>query len=50
MALANQDSADAAGDIFFYITDRLLTPYACRHGSKQHPPFMCRDFQRVLQV
>ena len=48
--LVNKDSADAAGDIFFYITDRLLTPYACRHGSKTNPPFMCRDFQKILQT
>jgi len=28
--LENKDSADAAGDIFFWISDRLVAPYACR--------------------
>lgn len=48
--ISEKDSADALGDIFFYITDRLVTPYACRHGSQTDPPFMCRDFQKILQT
>lgn len=48
--ISEKDSADAMGDIFFYITDRLVTPYACRHSSQIHPPFMCEDFQKVLQT
>ena len=34
--LSNRDSADQAGDIFFYLTDRLVAPYACRvtHGKE----------------
>lgn len=37
------------GDIFFYITDRLLVPYACRNAQGS-TPFMCRDFQKRLQT
>ena len=25
-----QDSADGRGDLFFWMTDRLVAPYACR--------------------
>eukprot|EP00935_MAST-01C_sp_MAST-1C-sp1_P000174 g174.t1 len=44
-----KNSADALGDIFFYITDRLITPYACRHYTG-HKPFMCQSFQKRLQT
>jgi aromatic ring-cleaving dioxygenase len=29
-SVANKNTADQAGDIFFYITDRMVAPYACR--------------------
>lgn len=45
-----KNSADAMGDIFFYITDRLITPYACRHHAKGDLPFMCMNFQKRLQT
>jgi hypothetical protein len=41
--------ADALGDIFFYFTDRLVTPYACRNAEPGKMPFMCKDFQKRLQ-
>ena len=44
-----KNSADALGDIFFYITDRLITPYACRHYTG-HKPFMCQSFQKRLHA
>ena len=31
--LTNKDSADAGGDLFFYITDRFVQPYGCRHSN-----------------
>lgn len=46
--IREKDSADAAGDLFFYITDRLTTPYACRRSNDS--AFMCQDFQKVLQT
>ena len=31
-SLADKNTADDAGDLFFFVTDRLVTPYACRHS------------------
>ena len=42
--------ADALGDIFFYITDRLLVPYTCRNAPVGKVPFMCKGFQKRLQT
>lgn len=35
-------SSDAAGDIFFYVGDRLLTPMACREDPNW---IMCKNAQ-----
>eukprot|EP00040_Diaphanoeca_grandis_P009532 m.49153 g.49153 ORF g.49153 m.49153 type:complete len:1286 (-) comp20958_c0_seq1:61-3918(-) len=34
-SLVNKNTADVAGDLFFWITDRLVAPFACRvsHGK-----------------
>ena len=29
--LVDKDTGDAAGDLFFFLGDRLLIPMACRH-------------------
>ena len=44
--LDNKDSADAAGDLFFYITDRFVMPYGCRHSQNQE--WYCSPNQRAL--
>eukprot|EP01052_Picozoa_sp_SAG31_P046111 SAG31_NODE_8685_length_1406_cov_1.308340_2_plen_133_part_00 len=37
--LVNKDTADANGDVFFFLGDRLLIPMACRHDPSW---MMCR--------
>jgi hypothetical protein len=44
--LTNKDSADAGGDLFFYITDRFVQPYGCRHSNNSE--WYCSDSQRKL--
>lgn len=38
--LDNKNTADAKGDIFFYLGDRFQTPMACRHDPSW---YMCRN-------
>ena len=42
--LQNKDTADANGDVFFYLGDRLLIPMACRHD----PGWMMCKGQQLL--
>ena len=44
--LVNKDSADLAGDLFFYITDRFVIPYGCKHSGNQE--WYCSPAQRAL--
>jgi hypothetical protein len=44
--LTNKDSADFGGDLFFYITDRFVMPYGCRHSDNKE--WYCSPDQRRL--
>jgi hypothetical protein len=45
--LRDKDSADAAGDIFFYIADRLVAPYGCRHSGGHE--WFCSGMATMLE-
>ena len=45
--LRDKDSADAPGDIFFYIADRLVAPYGCRHSGGRE--WFCSGMATMLE-
>jgi hypothetical protein len=45
--LRDKDSADAAGDIFFYLADRLVAPYGCRHSDGHE--WFCSGMATMLE-
>ena len=44
--LRNKNSADAGGDLFFYITDRFVMPFGCRQSQGRE--WYCSPNQRDL--